>query len=302
MQQAQKAAAEAKAQSNGALRLIGHGGIVQFQLFQSFPQILVLGAIGRVHAGKHHGLHRPVAGQCLPGRSGGLCDRVAHPGVGDGLNGSRKIAYLPGSQLLCGAQAQGMHRPHLHYLVHRPSGHHLHIHTGPDGPLLHPKVDDDAPVGVVLAVKNQCLEGCGPVAGGGRDVGNNPLQNGVDVDPVFCGNLRRILRRDANDVLNLRFHLGRPGSRQINFIDHRQNLQAGVNGQVGVGQGLGLHALGGVHHQHRTLAGSQGTGDLIVEVHMARGVNQIQVIGLPIVSCILQTHRPGLDGNAPLPL
>ena len=128
------------------------------------------------------------------------------------------------------------------------------------------------------------------------------LQNGVDVDPIFCGNLRRILRRDANDVLNLRFHLGRPGSRQINFIDHRQNLQAGVNGQVGVGQGLGLHALGGVHHQHRTLAGSQGTGDLIVEVHMARGVNQIQVIGLPIVSCILQTHRPGLDGNAPLPL
>ena len=64
VQQAQKAAAEAKAQSNGALRLIGHGGIVQFQLFQSFPQILVLGAIGRVHAGKHHGLHRPVAGQC----------------------------------------------------------------------------------------------------------------------------------------------------------------------------------------------------------------------------------------------
>ena len=40
--------------------------------------------------------------------------------------------------------------------------------------------------------------------------------------------------------------------------------------KIGVGQRLGLDALGGVHHQNGPFAGRQGTGDLVVEVHMAR--------------------------------
>ena len=75
-----------------------------------------------------------------------------------------------------------------------------------------------------------------------------------------------------------------------------------LQGQVGVGQGLGLHALGGVHHQHRALTGGQGPGHLIVEVHVARGVDEIQGVGLPVGGLVVQPHRPGLDGDAPLPL
>ena len=75
-----------------------------------------------------------------------------------------------------------------------------------------------------------------------------------------------------------------------------------LQGQVGVGQGLGLHALGGVHHQHRTLTGGQGSGHLIVEVHVARGVDEVQGIGLPVGGLVVQPHRPGLDGDAPFPL
>ena len=75
-----------------------------------------------------------------------------------------------------------------------------------------------------------------------------------------------------------------------------------LNGQIGVGQGLGLHPLGGIHHQNGPLAGGQGAGDLIVKVHVARGVNEVQSIGLAIQGIILDGHRPGLDGDAPLPL
>ena len=35
---------------------------------------------------------------------------------------------------------------------------------------------------------------------------------------------------------------------------------------------------------------------------MARGVNQVQVVRLPVIGGIAQAHRPGFDGNAPLPL
>ena len=75
-----------------------------------------------------------------------------------------------------------------------------------------------------------------------------------------------------------------------------------LHGEVGVGQGLGLHALGGVHHQHRPLAGGQGPGHLVVKVHMARGVNEVQGVVLPVGGGVVQPHGPGLDGDAPLPL
>ena len=75
-----------------------------------------------------------------------------------------------------------------------------------------------------------------------------------------------------------------------------------VQGQVGIGQGLGLYALGGIHHQHRTLTGGQGAGDLIIEVHMARGVDEVQGIGLAVFRFIIKVDGSGFDGDAPLAL
>ena len=75
-----------------------------------------------------------------------------------------------------------------------------------------------------------------------------------------------------------------------------------IQGQVGIGQGLGLYPLGGVHHQHRPLAGGQGPGDLVIEVHMARGVDEVQGVDFPVLRLIKQVDGPGLDGDAPLTL
>ena len=75
-----------------------------------------------------------------------------------------------------------------------------------------------------------------------------------------------------------------------------------IHGQIGVGQRLGLHALGGVHHQQRTLAGGQRAGHLVIEVHMARCVDEVQGVGLAVLSLIEDLHGTGLDGDAPLPL
>ncbi len=74
----------------------------------------------------------------------------------------------------------------------------------------------------------------------------------------------------------------------------------GVDGQIGVGKGLGLDALGGVHDQDGTLAGGQGTGDLIVEVHVARGVDQVQNVVLPVVGAVVEPDGAGLDRDAAL--
>ena len=130
---------------------------------------------------------------------------------------------------------------------------------------------------------------------------HNVLQHRGDVDALLGGDLRRVQRGQADDVLNLMLPPPRVGGGQVDFIEHRADLQVVVQGQIGVGQRLGLHPLGGVHHQHRPLAGGQGTAHFVVEVHMARGVDEIEAVGLPVLGGVVHADGPGLDGDAPLP-
>ena len=103
-------------------------------------------------------------------------------------------------------------------------------------------------------------------------------------------------------ILNFLHHPLRFRAGQVYLIDHRNDVKIMVQGQVYIGQGLGLNPLGGIHHQHGPIAGRQGTADFIVKVHMSRGVNQVQNIFLPILRLIYGADCLGLDGNPPLPL
>ena len=71
---------------------------------------------------------------------------------------------------------------------------------------------------------------------------------------------------------------------------------------ISVGQCLGLHALGGVHHQDGTLAGGQAAAHLVGKVHMARGVDEVELVGLAVLGGVVHGHGAGLDGDAALPL
>ncbi len=191
---------------------------------------------------------------------------------------------------------------HLHHLVFRAGRHEQDLAVPADAPVDEAHEDDDAPVVVILAVKDQRLQRRLRIPGGGRDVLHDIVQNRVDVDARLGGDLRRVLGGDADDLLDLVLHPLGLGGGQVDLVDHGQDLQVVIQGQIGVGQGLGLHALAGVHHQHGPLAGGQGTADLVVEVHVSRGVDQIQGVVLPVGSGIIQPHGAGLDGDAPLSL
>ena len=302
VEHAQKAAPEAEAQGHGALRLKAQGGVVQLELLQGVPQVRVLGAVLRVDAAVHHGLHRPVAGQRLRRGSGCVGDRVAHPGILHILDRGGEVAHLAGLELIAGLHAQGQQVAALDDLVSGAGGHHLHLLARADAALHDAEVDDDAAVRVILAVEDQGLQGRLRVPLGGRDVLHDVLQHRFDVGAQLGGDLRRVQGRQADDVLHLLLCLGGVRRRQVDLVEHRQDLQVVLHGQVRVGQGLGLHALGGVHHQNCALAGSQGPGDLVVKVHMARGVDEVQLIVLPVLGMVGQPDGPGLDGDAPLPL
>ena len=59
------------------------------------------------------------------------------------------------------------------------------------------------------------------------------------------------------------------GRGQVDFVDDGNNLEAMVDGEIGVGQGLRFYALAGVDHQQCALAGCQRARDFVAEVHVA---------------------------------
>ena len=92
------------------------------------------------------------------------------------------------------------------------------------------------------------------------------------------------------------------GGGQIDFIDHRDDRQVVFHGQVEIGKGLGLDALGGVDEQQNPFTRGEGPGDLIGKIHMTGGIDQVEDILFPIVGAVGEGNGLALDGDAPLPL
>ena len=67
--------------------------------------------------------------------------------------------------------------------------------------------------------------------------------------------------------------------------------------RIGVGDGLGLHALEGVDQQDDALAGGQAARHLVVEIDVAGRVDQVQLVVLALV-VVVDGDGVHLDGDA----
>jgi len=124
----------------------------------------------------------------------------------------------------------------------------------------------------------------------------------VDIDTVFGGDAGGIHGGDADDILDLVADPLGIGGRQVNLIDNGEDLQAVIYCQIAVGKGLRLDALGGIDNENSALTGGQRPADLVVEIDMAGGIDEIEVIGFAVIGFIIQRDGTGLDGDAALPL
>ncbi len=140
------------------------------------------------------------------------------------------------------------------------------------------------------------------VAGRVRDALDHRLQHLVDAGSILGRGEHSGVGGKADDLLNLLAGQLRVGGREVDLVDHRDHLEVVLQSGIGVGQGLGLDPLAGVHHQQRPLAGGQRPGHLVGEVDVAGSVDQVQLIGAAVPGRVGHPHRLGLDGDAPLPL
>ena len=165
-----------------------------------------------------------------------------------------------------------------------------------------PDVDDDALVGVVVAVEDEALDGLRRVALGRRDPGDDRLEDLGDAGAVLGRGEDDLLARDGQHVLELVHDRLGVGRRQVDLVEDRDEREVLAQRQVDVGERLGLDALGGVDDEDRALAGLQAVADLVGEVDVAGRVDEVEAVGQAVLGRVLEADGAGLDGDALLAL
>jgi hypothetical protein len=91
------------------------------------------------------------------------------------------------------------------------------------------------------------------------------------------------------------------GRRQVDLVEHRDDLEIVLHRQVQVGEGLRLDALRGVDQQDRALARGERARHLVAEVDVAGGVDHVEGV-LAAAERPVHAHGLRLDGDAALAL
>ena len=162
--------------------------------------------------------------------------------------------------------------------------------------------NDDAAIGVEPRVKDEGLERRIGIAFGRGEPVHDRLQHLVDALACFGAHGDSVGSIQSDSLLDVLLGAQNVGRGQVDLVDHGNDFEAVMDGQVGVGEGLRFHALARVDHQQRALAGGQRARDLIAEVHVARRINQIELVDVAVARLVHHAHGMGLDGDAALPL
>jgi hypothetical protein len=236
-------------------------------------------------------------GQRLGGGEAVVGDGVADLAVRHGLDGGGDVADLAGAEVVRGHHLGGEHADLLD-AVHGAGGHHADALAALQAAVLDSHQDDHAEIGVVPAVHQQRLQRRVGITRGGGQAGDQRLQHFGDVQAGLGADHHRVGGVQADHVLDLLLDLVGLGGGKVDFVEDGHDLVTGVDGLVDVGEGLRLDALGGVDHEKGTLAGRQAAADLVGEVDVAGGVDQVEFIGQAVAGLVGEAHALRLDGDA----
>ena len=278
MQQPEEAAAETETQRGRGFHLEREAGVVEAQLAHRRAQRFEIVGIDREQAAEHHRDRRLEARQHVGHRLAVVGDGVADAGIGHFLDRGGDEADLAGAEFV---DLRHLRREEADALdvIGGVGAHHADALA-----LFHHAVDDpdqhhDAEIDVVPAVDQQRLQRGVAVALRRRQPVDDGFQHVVDAEAGLGRNHHRVGGIDADHVLDLLLDLVGFGGGQVDLVEDRHDLVAGVERMIDVGERLRLDALAGIDHQQRAFAGRQRPRDLIGEVDMAGRVDQVEDVG-----------------------
>ncbi len=296
VQQAEEPTAEAEAERGGRLGLEGDGGVGELEFFQRVTQLRQLVTVNRVEAAKDHGLGVPVARERCACRLGGVGHGLADLRLGHGFDTGDQVADLAWPELFH-RLVTGRADADLLDLMGGARLEEADPRGGTKSAVNDPDRVDDPPVLVVEGVEDERSERVVGIADRSRDTGDYRVEKlwyalaglGRDPEYVLCG--------EAEHLLDLPRVAVRVSRRQIDLVEGGDDLEIVLDGEVAIGEGLGLDALRRVDEQHHALASGERPAHLVAEVDVAGRVDQVEHVALPSDADVLS-----LDGDSPLPL
>ena len=91
-------------------------------------------------------------------------------------------------------------------------------------------------------------------------------------------------------------------ARQVDLVQNRNDLQVVLKREVEIRDGLRLYSLGSVNDQKCAFTCGNGTRDLVAEIYMARGVDEVEHIIFAIGMYEVHLYGMALNGDPALAL
>jgi len=302
VQQAQESTTEAEAQRDRTLGMEREGGVVQVQFLQSGTDLLKLVGADRIDAAEHHRPHLFEAGQQLGCPVLGPGHRVPDLNVGRIFDRTDQVPHLSGlehaDRLLI--RTENAHFAELRDLATADVADRV---ASLDAAVHHTHIGDYAAKLIEDGIKHQRPQRrVGTRRFRGRDAGDDRLQHLRHAQPGLGTDVKRMVHRDAQHVFDLVRDLLDVRAGQIHLVEHRHDLQLIVDRQIGVRDRLRLDALCGIDHEHRAFARAHASRHFIVEVHVARRVDQVEQVRLAVLGGVGHGNRVRFDRDAALAL
>ena len=271
------------------------------ELLEGIAKVLVLFVVHREESGVDHGFRLAIA------RHGGVAGPL---GKRDGVANAHGLGILQTRDdeadlthaELADEGLSGTLDTHAISQEALSALHHEEVVALGDMTVEHAHGGNNATILVKVGVENQRLKRSVVVSLGRRDKEDNRLEKVMDALTRLARYANGIIGRNGELLLDLLLDLLRMGAREVDLVDRGNDIEVGVHGEAGVGDRLCLDALGGVNDENGALARSEGTRDLIGEVHVTRGVDEVELVGLAIIRIIHHANGVALDRDAALAL
>jgi len=278
VEEAEEAGAEAGAEGDGGFGLVVEGGVVELEFLEGVAEELVVFGVGGVEAGEDHALGRFVAVEGGGRGCGVVGDGVSDVAVADGLEAGGDVADLAGLQRRLRREG-GAKDADLQGFEDASVGHEAQLLAPAEAAVGDADVGDDAFVRVVLRVEDEGAQGGGGVATGRGHTLDDGVEERLAAGALLGGDEEDLVAGEADDLGDLLGDAVRLGGVEVDLVDDGDDGEVLVEGEVDVGEGLGLDALGSINDEEGAFAGGEGAGDFVGEVDVAGGVDEVELVG-----------------------
>ena len=229
------------------------------QFFQCITEIRIFRPVCRIKSAIYHRIYFFISRKWLFTRTILIGNGITHHGVTHIFNAGGNIAYHAGTQFLTRNKLSCPEISNFHDLLHGFRCHHADLHTRPYRSVFDTAEDDDTLIGIIQAVKNQCLQRSIGIPCRSRYLMHDCLQHIFHILSGLCRNTRGILCFYADHIFYLLNYSVRICTRQVDFINNRYHIQIMIQCQIHIRQCLCFYTLCCIHDEDCTVTGCQAS-------------------------------------------